>query len=158
MAESYLMAALLMCIACVIISCYPVALDIICPECQGDAWHLPAEAVGAIGYSVVFQTIIGYCAQEMQFRHRGHHRLELLLAWALRYAESSLVALYAVMQPITAAVMSCVLLSMGINPHNALAWPGREMRGAVLVIIGLMVAVPGGLSACAPRRCGRSQK
>jgi drug/metabolite transporter (DMT)-like permease len=98
---------------------------------HGNAWHLPPEALWAIGYSVIFQTIIGYCAQ----------------AWALRYAESSLVALYATMQPVSATAISCMVLSFGWSPPGVLAWPGREMSGAVLIIIGLMVTVPRNSSA-----------
>merc|ERR1712039_428377 len=126
------MAAILMVLACVCANHSPRLLGLVCPECNGDAWHFPDEALWAVGYSVVVQTLMGYCAQ----------------AWALRFAESSLVTLYATMQPVAATIISCALLSMGINPHGALVWPGREMIGAVLIVVGLLVTVPGALRCC----------
>jgi drug/metabolite transporter (DMT)-like permease len=123
MAESYLVAACLMALACIATSYSPAATDFFCPECHGDPWHLPPQALWSVAYSIVFQTVVGYCAQ----------------AWALCYAESSLVALYATIQPITASVFTCALLACGFNPHGVLRWPGKEMIGALLIIIGLMI-------------------
>merc|ERR1712228_1033297 len=97
------MAAFLMVSACIIVSNCPVLLDLICPDCDGDAWVLPPDALWAVGYSVIVQTLIGYCAQ----------------AWALRFAGSSLVALYATMQPVAATAVSCSLLAAGVDPRGA---------------------------------------
>lgn len=136
MAESYLAAAVLMCTACVIVSSFPAAVNFLCPECDGNPWRLPPDAVWAIVYSVVFQTIVGYCAQ----------------AWALRYADSSLVALYSATQPIFATLLSCALLVLGIDPRGSLSWPGIEMSGSVLIVLGLLVTISGSLSS----KCCRS--
>jgi len=132
MAESYLVAACLMAIACVGVSFSPAVVNFFCPECHGSAWHLPPPALLAIGYSVVVQTIVGYLAQ----------------AWALRYAESSLASLYATAQSIMAAALCCLLLALDFNPGGALKWPGREMLGGVLIVAGLLVA------ECDCRRAG----
>lgn len=123
MAESYLVAACLMALACILTSYSPAATDFFCPDCHGDPWHLPPQALWSVAYSIIFQTVVGYCAQ----------------AWALCYAESSLVALYATIQPITAAAFTCALLAIGFNPNGVLRWPGKEMIGAVLIIVGLLV-------------------
>lgn len=125
MAESYMVAAVLMAVACLSVSCSSGAVRFFCPRCNGDPWHLPASALWAVAYSVVVQTLLGYCAQ----------------AWALRYAESSTAAVYSTTQPIVAAVVTCVMLGVGFNPGGALDWPGEEMVGALLVIFGLLAVV-----------------
>lgn len=123
MAESYLVAACLMVCACIATSFSSDAVDFFCPQCQGNAWHFQPEALWAVGYSVIIQTLVGYVAQ----------------AWALRVADASLASLYATAQPIMAAALVCLLLISSINPHDALRWPGKEMFGAVLIIAGLFV-------------------
>lgn len=138
MAESYFVAAFLMAVACVTTSFIPDAVDFFCPTCGGNPWHVPAAAYIAIGYSVVFQTIIAYCCQ----------------AWALRYSPASLASLYATAQPVVAAFVTCSFLFVGFNPGGVLFWPGHEMIGAVLIILGIMIAQYGGGSGdgvCARR-------
>jgi len=123
MAESYLVAACLMVCACVATSFSPDAVNFFCPQCEGSAWHFKPEALWAVGYSVIIQTLVGYLAQ----------------AWALRVADASLASLYATAQPIMAAALVCLLMLGSINPGDALRWPGKEMFGAVLIIAGLFV-------------------
>merc|ERR1711933_591136 len=96
--------------------------------CEGDPWHVPPSALWSIGYSVVFQTIVAYCAQ----------------AWALRFAPASLASFYATVQPIMAAAVTCGLLLVGVNPGGALRYPSWELFGALLIIAGLLVAEFGG--------------
>lgn len=124
MAESYLVAACLMAGAFLATSFSKDAVDFFCPECGGNAWHLPPQALWAVGYSVVFQTLLGYVSQ----------------AWALRHAESSLASLYATMQPLMAAIVTCALLLCGINPNGVLHWPRHELVGALWIVAGLLVA------------------
>lgn len=127
MAESYLVSACFMAIACVLSSLSPGLVDFLCPKCDGNPWHVPFEALWAIAYSVIFQTMVAYVAQ----------------AWALRYAPASLASFYATAQPIMAAFVTCSLLIIGCNPGGVLEWPGAEMSGAFLIIAGLVVAEHG---------------
>mmetsp|Transcript_11389 Transcript_11389/g.28742 ORF Transcript_11389/g.28742 Transcript_11389/m.28742 type:complete len:382 (-) Transcript_11389:36-1181(-) len=124
MAESYLIAACCMAVACVSVSFSPKLVDFLCPKCNGDPWHVPPSALLSITYSVIFQTIIAYLAQ----------------AWALRYAPASLASLYATAQPIMAAAVTILLLVVGLNPGGVLGYPGFEMVGAFFIITGLIVA------------------
>merc|ERR1712183_437242 len=109
--------------ACIVTSVSPATMAFLCPECGGDAWRLPPQALPCIGYSVVFQTILGYVSQ----------------AWALRRAESSVASLWATAQPVVTACVTCMLLTCGINPGSVLEWPGRELFGAALIVAGLCV-------------------
>eukprot|EP00929_Paragymnodinium_shiwhaense_P059012 TRINITY_DN29543_c0_g1_i2.p1 TRINITY_DN29543_c0_g1~~TRINITY_DN29543_c0_g1_i2.p1 ORF type:complete len:505 (+),score=57.36 TRINITY_DN29543_c0_g1_i2:28-1515(+) len=135
MAEAYLVSAWMMLGACYMTGQHRPFLDFVCPECEGNAWHLPRGAYVALAYAVIFQTMFGYCSQ----------------AWALRHADASLASLYATVQPIVATAVSCGLLLVGFNPNDALRWPGREMIGAVLIICGLFVAIGGELPSCRRR-------
>eukprot|EP00928_Gymnodinium_smaydae_P028088 TRINITY_DN21519_c0_g1_i1.p1 TRINITY_DN21519_c0_g1~~TRINITY_DN21519_c0_g1_i1.p1 ORF type:complete len:398 (-),score=53.81 TRINITY_DN21519_c0_g1_i1:50-1108(-) len=142
MAESYLVAACLMAISCVATSCSRTATDFFCPKCNGNAWHVPPKALMGVLYSVLFQTLIGYLAQ----------------AWALRYAESTLAALYATAQPIVAAALTCLLLWSGMDTGGVLQWPvSGELLGAILIIAGLVVAERGRSDAAASIAGGRSR-
>lgn len=133
MAESYLIAAALMACACVATSFSPALVDFLCPTCSGSVWQLKPQALWGVGYSVIFQTVLGYAAQ----------------AWALRKADASLASLYATAQPVIAAGLVCALLLCGFNPGGVLRWPGPELGGALLIIMGLLVAQGG--SAARPR-------
>mmetsp|Transcript_170688 Transcript_170688/g.542298 ORF Transcript_170688/g.542298 Transcript_170688/m.542298 type:complete len:176 (-) Transcript_170688:108-635(-) len=113
-----------MILANVFVGFVPSVIDFVCPKCNGDPWHVPPSALYAIAFSVVFQTIVAYCAQ----------------AWALRYAPASLASLYATAQPIMAALVTCTFLLVGFNPSDLLHWPGRENIGAAFIIAGLLVA------------------
>lgn len=124
MAESYLIAAICMSIACSLSSLSPASVDFFCPECGGNAWRLPVRTLWPIAYSVLIQTIAGY----------------LLLAWALKNAQASTAALYSTAQPVMSIVVTCALLWMNINPHHVLEWPSQEVIGAVLIVAGLLMS------------------
>eukprot|EP00933_Yihiella_yeosuensis_P017538 TRINITY_DN14621_c0_g1_i1.p1 TRINITY_DN14621_c0_g1~~TRINITY_DN14621_c0_g1_i1.p1 ORF type:complete len:415 (+),score=46.82 TRINITY_DN14621_c0_g1_i1:114-1358(+) len=125
MAESYLVAASLMAIACIGTSYSEFATHFFCPKCEGNAWHLPPKALLAVIYSVIFQTIVGYLSQ----------------AWALRSAEASLASLYATAQPIFATLVTLFFISMRINPGNVLTLPGwHTLSGGLLIVGGLLSA------------------
>mmetsp|Transcript_87477 Transcript_87477/g.171110 ORF Transcript_87477/g.171110 Transcript_87477/m.171110 type:complete len:142 (+) Transcript_87477:2-427(+) len=106
---------------CVSMSFSRTAVDFLCPACNGAAWRVPPSALWSILYSVIFQTLVAYCAQ----------------AWALRYAPASLASFYATAQPIMAALVTCTLLVFGYNPGGVLHWPSYELLGGALIIAGL---------------------
>merc|ERR1712107_979303 len=96
MAESYLAAALLMVAASIVVGSSPDFTHFFCPDCDGwPAWP-PRQAVWSIFYAVLFQMLIGYCAQ----------------AWALRYVDSSWASLYTTLQPVMVYLVNKVLLSL----------------------------------------------
>jgi drug/metabolite transporter (DMT)-like permease len=75
-------------------------LPLICPDCTG-VWTIPpGAAVWALVYFVVFNSVAAYA----------------ILTWANQFATGTLVMGYSVLQPVTAAALTAVLLYMGIYP------------------------------------------
>jgi len=133
MAESYLVSACLMAVACAATSVSSDVTDFLCPKCDNSPWRLRPKALWPIGYAVVVQTIMGY----------------LCMAWALRFAESYLASLYATAQPVMAAAVTALFLLCDFNPGHVLRRPGYELIGAVLIILGLLVSQRGESSRAA---------
>jgi drug/metabolite transporter (DMT)-like permease len=75
------------------------------------AWHLNAQAALAIGYLVVFGSIIGYSA----------------FGYALRYAPATLVGTYAYVNPVIAVLLGWLFLS-------------EPITGRMMVAIGMTLA------------------
>merc|ERR1719242_1248171 len=79
----------------VIVATIPHLLTLLCPECDGNgAWHIPDMTWYALIYWVLIQSVTAY----------------LLVTWANRYADPSVNCAYAVLQPMTAAVASYLLM------------------------------------------------
>lgn len=99
---SYSFAALYMIIATYLATVeYPVSNKLLCPECgDSDIWQLPQGALPALLYYVVVGSVLCYG----------------LLTWACRTATGTLVTSYSVLQPVTATIITTLLLVIGIVP------------------------------------------
>lgn len=124
-AQCYFAAACCMVIASLIVNSNPKTAKLFCPDCDElHPWRIPSESIYAIAYSIIFQTVLAYNLQ----------------SWAARHAVASTVSLYSALQPVVSIILSSGLLISGINPNNALVWPGWNLLGAPLILCGLYVA------------------
>jgi hypothetical protein len=96
-AWSYIIAAVFMALTSLSLS--PFILPVVCPDCTG-IWTIPQGAFFALLYFIMFNSVVVYA----------------ILTWANQYATGTLVMGYSVLQPVTAAILTALLLSMRIYP------------------------------------------
>ena len=99
-AWSYNIAAIFMVILAYLSSLSDAAMEFLCPDCQG-TWIIPTGAVWALAYAIVFNSVIAYG----------------LITWANQFATGTLVIGYSVLQPVTAALLTLLLLGIGAFPN-----------------------------------------
>jgi len=126
-AWSYMVAAVLMLFANLVVASSDILMAFFCEDCDSNRSHfyVPGSAIWAIVYSVIFQSCVGYMVQ----------------TWANQYVDASIVSQYAAVQPIISVSISCIMIAIQVNPHNALSLPGWNMLGAPLVLLGLLIVV-----------------
>jgi len=106
-AWSYNLAAVFMAVTAVVTSWSPRIMEFACPDCNnnnggGDIWKIPSGARGALMYNILFNSVAAYG----------------IITWANQYATGTLVMAYTVLQPVTASVLSFLLVSMfGVYPR-----------------------------------------
>merc|ERR1719499_1044599 len=87
---------------------------------------VPRSMVLPLAYWVVFAAMIGsYC-----------------LVWANRHTNSSTVSVYTVLQPVTAGLISTILiiaLGSAWADHYGLTYPGTQDLGIFGIVFGLLV-------------------
>ncbi|KAJ9465903.1 WAT1-related protein [Diplonema papillatum] len=122
---SYLVGSVLMGITALIINFTDPLLDFVCPgECKG-AWSVPLGMLFALLYWIIFTSVIGY----------------LCMSWANQYIQASVVSAYSVLQPVTAAVISVILIA--VKGHHwavdekGLEEPSLKDLSALGIVIGL---------------------
>ena len=93
-AWSYNFASLYMLLATLLSAAWPASQQLFCPECTAGQWHLDPAALPALLYYIVFASVGSYG----------------LLTWANQYATGTLVMSFTVLQPVTAAFLTSVLL------------------------------------------------
>lgn len=98
-AWSYNIAAVFMVILAYLSSLSDAVMTFLCPDCQG-TWIIPTGAVWALAYAIVFNSVIAYG----------------LITWANQFATGTLVIGYSVLQPVTAALLTLLLLGIGAFP------------------------------------------
>lgn len=98
-AWSYSIAAIFMVILAYASSLSDAAMEFLCPDFQG-TWVIPTGAVWALAYAIVFNSVIAYG----------------LITWANQFATGTLVIGYSVLQPVTAALLTLLLLGLGAFP------------------------------------------
>lgn len=125
-AWSYNIAAIFMVILAYLSSLSDAAMTFLCPDCQG-TWIIPTGAVWALAYAIVFNSVIAYG----------------LITWANQFATGTLVIGYSVLQPVTAALLTLLLLGIGVFP-NCSASGGDATRcldppgwGSVMGMVGV---------------------
>jgi drug/metabolite transporter (DMT)-like permease len=104
-------------------------LDIMCPpptQSCGNGWEVDLSAVGGLIYFVVFNGILAYW----------------LNAWASKHVDGSNVSGYAVMQPVTAACLSFLVIKVTSPPHYYLRMPTQvHLVASIGIFAGLMLMV-----------------
>jgi len=119
---SYMSASCVMCVVALIVNTNDAALDFVCPDCDGSAWEVPNSAIAALVYWILFQSVIAY----------------FLMTWGNKYADASLTAAYSALQPLTAAILSVILIATGVTGLDS---PGLNDLGALGIVAGLAVVV-----------------
>ena len=99
-AWSYNIAAVIMAATALLTSTSTTLMDFLCPDCTS-TWGVPTGAYWALLYSIVFNSIVAYA----------------ILTWANQYATGTLVMGYTVLQPVTAALFTMVLLGLAVLPN-----------------------------------------
>jgi len=119
---SYMVASGIMCFVAIIVNTNDAALDFVCPDCNGEAWDVPVSAIGALVYWILFQSVLAY----------------FLMTWGNKYADASLTSAYTALQPLTAAILSFILIACGVT---GLDEPGLNDLGALGIVAGLALVI-----------------
>eukprot|EP00565_Helicotheca_tamesis_P003597 CAMPEP_0185736886 /NCGR_PEP_ID=MMETSP1171-20130828/29061_1 /TAXON_ID=374046 /ORGANISM="Helicotheca tamensis, Strain CCMP826" /LENGTH=281 /DNA_ID=CAMNT_0028407639 /DNA_START=438 /DNA_END=1283 /DNA_ORIENTATION=+ len=129
-ALSYNIASLFMLITALLSSLSGSISSFLCPDCDKGIWHIPSSAFLALAYFVLFNSVGAYA----------------LLTWANRHVTGTLVMGYTVLQPVTAAILTAVLLGLRVypscegltEPSPCLDPPGWEcLAGMAGIFLGL---------------------
>ena len=132
-AWSYNIASFFMALTAFLASLSAQTMDLICPNCTS-TWHIPSGAYFALGYFIVFNSVAAYA----------------ILTWANQYATGTLVMGFTVLQPVTAALLTLLLLGLGAYPDCShlndggacLDPPGISLLcGMVSVFAGLILVI-----------------
>jgi hypothetical protein len=110
-------------------------MHFLCPDCEKhNPWHVPIGALWALAYWIVFNSAIAYA----------------LLTWANKFATGTLVMGYTVLQPVTALLLTVILILTKAYPDCSdvedddkvcLGGVGYGDFGAIGVFIGLYFIV-----------------
>lgn len=93
-----------------------------CSDCS-DPWAVPTSALPALVYWVLFQSVAAY----------------FLMTWAGKYAPATVVSAYTVLQPVTATLLSVLLVALG---STLVAPPSTgSIISASFVLLGLYTVV-----------------
>ena len=115
--------------ASIIVSSSPPLLDIMCPppdQSCGNGFEVDLSAVGGLLYFIVFNGILAYW----------------LNAWASKHVDGSNVSCYAVMQPVTAACLSLLVIFLTDPPHYNLRMPTYvHLIATVGILLGLLLLI-----------------
>lgn len=95
-AWSYSIAAIFMALTTLLASTSTSFMAFLCPECTTQ-WHIPTGALFALAYFILFNSCAAYA----------------IITWVNNYATGTLVMGYTVLQPVTAALLTLLLLSLG---------------------------------------------
>jgi drug/metabolite transporter (DMT)-like permease len=97
MSYTYSLSFFGMLIAQLVVASSKDILHFLCEECD-DAWNVPVATYGALAYWIIMVSGVGYIA----------------LTWANQHVDPSINLAYSVMQPVTAAALSALLLALGV--------------------------------------------
>ncbi|KAL7567790.1 hypothetical protein ACA910_000542 [Epithemia clementina (nom. ined.)] len=98
-AWSYNVAAAIMGVTAFLAAQSPQIMNLVCPECPS-YWIIPSGAYFALSYYIMFNSVLAYA----------------ILTWANQFATGTLVMGYSVLQPVTAATLTVVLLMLHVFP------------------------------------------
>eukprot|EP00929_Paragymnodinium_shiwhaense_P053619 TRINITY_DN26851_c0_g1_i2.p1 TRINITY_DN26851_c0_g1~~TRINITY_DN26851_c0_g1_i2.p1 ORF type:complete len:367 (-),score=33.83 TRINITY_DN26851_c0_g1_i2:169-1269(-) len=146
---SYALAAVQMIILASIFNTQPEAINFVCPfdaehdpsgqsrgfdcgdgydqfasGCSCTPWGVPMNAVFALCYWILGQSVASY----------------YLMTWANKHTKPSNVLGYTALQPLSAAVVTIVLISLTGARFN-LKMPGFNLLGGILILIGMRLLI-----------------
>ena len=125
LAYSYAIASFLMLAAGIVINSTPQLLDVVCPDCNGIGWAVPAQAWLAIAYWVLLCSVGGY----------------FLLTWGNLYVDASMVGVYFTVQPIAAVAAAVCVIALTPAPHYGMTGPGWQDLGAIGIFAGVSLLI-----------------
>jgi drug/metabolite transporter (DMT)-like permease len=94
-AWTYNLAAVFMSATAFLTSLSTETMAFLCPDCTG-TWTIPPRAIPALAYAVLFNSVAAYG----------------ILTWANRHVTGTLVMIYTVLQPVTAALLTGLLVQV----------------------------------------------
>jgi drug/metabolite transporter (DMT)-like permease len=94
-AWSYNLAAVFMSATCFVTSSSVHMMTFLCPDCTS-TWTIPFGAIPALLYNILFNSVLAYG----------------ILTWANQYATGTLVMIFTVLQPVTAAMVTVLLVNL----------------------------------------------
>lgn len=95
-AWSYTIAALFMVVTALLASTSTSVMTFLCPDCKS-TWKIPSGAFFALSYFILCNSVAAYA----------------IMTWANQYATGTLVMGFTVLQPVTAALLTLLLLGVG---------------------------------------------
>ncbi|CAE8701635.1 unnamed protein product, partial [Polarella glacialis] len=121
----YMVASVFMLTANILVSRSPSALTLICGTSEVClSWEVPSYMILPLLYWIVFASVFGY----------------FLIFWANQHAKATVVGAYAVLQPVTAGLLSSILLNtMGERwaADHGLQGLGMKDLGVIPICLGL---------------------
>ena len=131
-AWSYCLASVLMVLTAAGFGASAALSSFICADCERGAWHVPPGARWALAYWVVFQSCVSYA----------------LMTWGNKHASASLVSGYAVLQPVTSAALTELVVLAGLyancddnDDDDCLAPVGAADLWALGIFLGLYFVI-----------------
>ena len=118
-AWSYIMGSVMMAITCLVANSVESIYKFVCSDCTGSRWAVPDSAIYALIYWILLTSVSAY----------------LLMTWANQYCDASLVLAYTPLQPATSALLSLILVRLGVK--GKLSEPGLNILGVIGIVIGL---------------------
>jgi drug/metabolite transporter (DMT)-like permease len=140
LAYSYAIASALMLFAALFVNNVPALLEQICPDCDGNGWAVPRDAMLAVAYWVFGGSVLGY----------------FLLTWGNQHVEASMVGIYFTVQPLAAVACAAVVIALTPPPHYGLDGPGVQDLGAIGIFIGVVMLVYDASRRASPSDAGES--
>lgn len=125
LAYSYAIASSFMLCAGILINANPEALDVVCPDCEGFGWRVPAGSLLAIGYWIIFGSVSAY----------------YLATWGNQYVEASMVGVYFTVQPLASIVAALAIIFATAPPHYGLTGLGVQDLGAIPIFLGVALLI-----------------
>eukprot|EP00298_Acanthocystis_sp_HF-20_P026479 c4203_g1_i1.p1 GENE.c4203_g1_i1~~c4203_g1_i1.p1 ORF type:complete len:359 (+),score=107.34 c4203_g1_i1:40-1116(+) len=130
---AYLIASILMLIACVVVTTTPTLLRFVCPQLNnqiksggcGNGWTIPSEAFFALSYFIFFTSIFSYS----------------LITWGNKFVPSSTVSAYTVLQPVVTTFVTYMIILVTEPPHYNLKGPNYGDFGVLAIFLGLSMVI-----------------
>eukprot|EP00727_Mastigamoeba_balamuthi_P000411 m51a1_g10367 hypothetical protein (437) ;mRNA; r:87776-89769 len=140
---AYVIAALMMLVANAVVDFWRTALNKLCSDCDGSAFHMSAKALGALASAVVLGSLLSYSLLTWANKVAQPTRdlvLHCLTLHSTQWADATIVSAYLVVQPLTTAVLCSILNAAGVDDMDK---PGLNDLGAIPIVVGLSLIIFG---------------